>query len=146
MPAALVAAAALAVIQTPPDLSWMSGYWLDCSDGREASETWSDARGDLLLGHAVTVGRGRTTFEHMRVQLDGDTPVYVAQPQGGSAVTFTLLEGGEGRAVFQNTANDYPHRVIYARDGEALTARIEGGGPTLSWRFQPAALNARCPA
>ena len=40
---ALMTAALLQSTPTP-DLSWLAGYWLDCSGGREASETWSDPR------------------------------------------------------------------------------------------------------
>ena len=42
---ALMTAALLQSTPTSaPDLSWLAGYWLDCSGGREASETWSDPR------------------------------------------------------------------------------------------------------
>ena len=42
--ALLTALSAAVLLQaTPPapapDLSWLAGYWLDCSGGREASET-----------------------------------------------------------------------------------------------------------
>ena len=44
----LTAALAAALIQTAapptPDLSWIAGYWRDCSNGREVSDTWSDPR------------------------------------------------------------------------------------------------------
>lgn len=41
---ALMTAALLQAPATAPDMSWLAGYWLDCSGGREASETWSDPR------------------------------------------------------------------------------------------------------
>ena len=39
---------------------------------------------------------------------------------------FLLLPGGEGEAVFENKAHDFPQRVIYRRCGAELCARIEG--------------------
>ncbi len=60
---------------------------------------------------------------------------------------MTGLEGR--RAVFENAENDFPQRVIYSRDGDVLTGRIEGtidGQPqAMEWVYQPAELNARCP-
>ena len=49
---------------TPPDLAWISGYWLDCSNGREVAEAWSDERAGLRVGWNLTVSRsGRPGFE-----------------------------------------------------------------------------------
>ena len=45
----------------------MAGYWLDCSQGREASETWTDPRGGILVGAATTMSRGRASFEFARI-------------------------------------------------------------------------------
>ena len=149
----LTATLAAALIQTAapatPDLSWMAGYWLDCSNGREASETWSDPRAGLMAGHAVTVSRGRASFEMSHI---GPTPqgfAYVAQPGGAPPTVFVLAESGPARAVFANAENDFPTRVIYQREGDALTARIEGeiGGQarSMEWNFNAAPFNARCP-
>ena len=144
---------AAALIQTAPvaspDLSWMAGYWLDCSGGREASETWSDPRGGLSVGHAVTVQRGRASFEVSHI---GPTPqgfAYVAQPGGAPPTVFVVAETGPTRVVFANAENDFPTRVIYERDGDALKARIEGeiGGQarSMEWHFRAVPLNTRCP-
>lgn len=149
----LTAALAAALIQTapaaPPDLSWMAGYWLDCSGGREASETWSDPRAGLMAGHTVTVSNGRASFELAHI---GPTPggyAYVAQPGGASPTAFVLTGAGTMRAVFANAENDFPTRVIYQRDGDVLTARIEGEidgrARSMEWRFTAAPLNTRCP-
>ena len=154
----LTAALAAALIQTAPtpmtgatpDLSWIAGYWLDCSDGREVSETWSDPRAGLMAGHAVTVENGRVSFELSHI---GPTPqgyAYVAQPGGAPPTVFVVAETSPTRVVFANAENDFPTRVIYERDGDALKARIEGeiGGQarSMEWNFRAAPLNARCPA
>ena len=152
MPTAALFAAALlqAASTSTPDMSWMAGYWLDCSDGREVSETWSDPRAGLSVGHAVTVSDDGVSFEVSHI---GPTPqgfAYVAQLGGAPPTVFVLAGSGPGRAVFANAENDFPTRVIYERDGDALTARIEGeiGGEarSMEWNFRAAPLNTRCPA
>jgi hypothetical protein len=150
----LTAALAAALLQTAPaaapDLSWIAGYWLDCSDGREVSETWSDPRAGLMAGHALTVARGRVSFELSHI---GPTPqgyAYVAQPGGSPPTAFVVAETGPMRVVFANAENDFPSRIVYERDGDALKARIEGeiGGQarSMEWNFRAAPLNTRCPA
>lgn len=133
-----------------PDLSWLAGYWLDCSGGREASETWSDPRAGLIVGHSVTVRNGRSGFESARIAALKDGGLaYFAQPDGAPATPFRLIDSGPQRAVFTNPDNDFPHRIIYDRAGDVLTARIEGAdndeNRSVQWRFNRAELNARCP-
>jgi len=150
----LTTALAAALLQTAPaaapDLSWIAGYWLNCSDGREVSETWSDPRAGLMAGHALTVARGRVSFELSHI---GPTPqgyAYVAQPGGSPPTAFVVAETGPMRVVFANAENDFPSRIVYERDGDALKARIEGeiGGQarSMEWNFRAAPLNTRCPA
>lgn len=150
-------AAALLTTTTPAQdpvagLGWMSGYWLDCSNGREASETWSDARGGLMVGHAVTVSpQGRVGFELAFIAaLPDGGAAYVVKPSGQDEVRFTLSEQGEEFVVFSNPDNDFPTHIRYERDGDGLKARIDGeiaGTPrSVEWRFDRRDLNARCPA
>jgi hypothetical protein len=148
--AAVLAAVLIQAAPATPDMSWMAGYWLDCSGGREASETWSDPRGGLSVGHAVTLSGGEASFEVSHI---GPTPAgfaYVAQPGGVPPTPFVVVESGPGRAVFANPENDFPTRVIYERDGDALKARIEGEidgqARSMEWNFTAAPLNTRCPA
>ena len=150
MPTAALLAALLTQAAPAPDLSWMSGYWLTCADGREASETWSDPRGGLMVGHAVSLEDGRASFEVSHI---GPTPqgfAYVAQPGGAPPTVFVVAESGANRVVFANPDNDFPTRIIYERDGNALNARIEGeiGGQarSMAWEFRSVPLNTRCPA
>ncbi|MBU1348352.1 MAG: hypothetical protein KKA16_15535 [Alphaproteobacteria bacterium] len=145
----LIAAVALQASPVPPDLSWMAGYWLDCSQGREASETWTDPRGGVLVGAAVTLTARGAMFEYARIApVDGLT-AYVAQPGGAAPTAFPVLEAAGTRVVFQNLDNDFPQRVIYERTGDVLTARIEGHmgdrEQAMDWRFDKTELNTRCP-
>jgi hypothetical protein len=127
----------------------MAGYWLDCSGGREASETWTDPREALLIGTAVTRSGGEVSFEYARIAPVDGVLAYVAQPGGAPATAFRLIASELRRAVFENPDNDFPQRVIYQRTGDVLTARIEGRmgerDAAMDWHFDKAELNTRCP-
>lgn len=143
-------AAALSLQAGQPDLDWMAGYWLSCEDGREVSETWSSRRGGIMLGSGITIGRQAFSWEQMRIESGvphPDSLSFMALPRGAEAVTaFPLVRSGEREAVFENPAHDFPRRVIYRRDGDRLTGRIEGAdGQGIEWHYTSAPLNARCP-
>ena len=126
----LLLAAAIAAAQPAqaPDLNWLAGYWLSCDDGREVSETWSDRRGDVMLGGTLTVGRnGRSGFEQARIAFSsGGQVTFIAQPSGRSTAEFRLVRGGPAEAVFENPAHDFPQRILYRRTADGVTARVEG--------------------
>jgi hypothetical protein len=136
-----------------PDLSWMSGYWLSCEESREVSETWTDPRLGLMAGTSVTVRDGRVGFELSRIAPTGATPdaplAYFAQPEGMAVTVFPVIASSPNQVTFEQPAHDFPKRIVYARDGDVLSARIEGeiDGETriIGWRFDKAELNARCP-
>ena len=138
-------------VPSDPDMGWLSGYWLSCADGREVSETWSDPRGGLMVGHGLTLSaRGRVAFEVFRIGPHAGSVAYFAQPGGREATVFPVIEVGATRVVFENPAHDFPRRIAYAREGDVLTARIEGTMDgrvqAMEWRYRAAGLNARCPA
>lgn len=149
----LTAMLAAVLIQTPsaaaPDLSWIAGYWLDCSNGREQSETWSDPRGGLMIGHAMSMSGTRVSFEFAQIGQTEAGFAYSAQPRGVPPTVFVLSDSGPNRAVFSNAENDFPTRIVYERAGDALMARIEGEiegqARSMEWNFTAAPLNTRCP-
>ena len=155
--AALGLAAALVVPQTgqvnADQLSWMSGYWLSCDGGREVSETWSDPRGGILIGSALTLEDGKLTgFESSRISPQtsgGEDLAYFAGVDGAPPLAFALKQTGASRAVFENPGHDFPQRVIYERQGDVLNARIEGRlgerEQAMAWTYHKAELNSRCP-
>ncbi len=144
----LLIAALLTV--TPPggggetDLGWMAGYWLSCDRG-QVVESWVDAGTDTLAGVNLTKGRTRTHFEFLRVANNADgVPTYYAQPGGAPPTPFVMSEAGEQSVTFENPENDFPKRIIYRRDADTMTARIEGGGDPMEWSFRAAAFDASC--
>ena len=148
---ALALAAQTVTPASSPDLSWLGGYWLSCEGGREVSETWSGPRGGILVGASLTTeANGQVSHELSRIAPSKTGLSFFAQPSGQAPAEFALKSAANGRAVFENAAHDFPQRIIYARGGDRLTARIEGvmdGRATaMQWRYTAAPLNARCPA
>ncbi|HEV2816960.1 MAG TPA: DUF6265 family protein [Allosphingosinicella sp.] len=109
-----------------------------------------DAARRVMLGGSITYGVQAFGWEQVRIETsdDGATMQYVARPRGAAADTaFRLTRAGPNEAAFENPAHDYPQRIIYRREGDALIARTEdmAGGNGQDFRYRAAALNARCP-
>lgn len=71
---------------------------------------------------------------------------FIARPNAGAPVEFTLVEARAGYARFENPNHDFPRRVVYRREGEVLFAAATGlddKGP--SWRFRRGDASV-CPA
>lgn len=138
----------IAATPPPPDLSWLAGYWLSCEDNREVSETWSDPRGGVMLGSSIAMDGGKVSWEQTRIGPSASGTAFFAMPSGQAPAEFALVSIKAGEAVFENPAHDFPQRVIYRRDGDRLTGRIEGhsGGKPASaeWHYRTAPLNTRC--
>jgi len=140
-----VGALAQAPAQTP---DWLAGAWLMCGRGQEISETWVGAGSGVLVGVGLTRGAtGRVSFEHMRIAPNAAGVLsFYGAPNGAPATEFASVSQSENRIVFENLAHDFPQRVIYARDGRTLTARVEDaeGAQSMEWRYRRASLGARC--
>ena len=125
---ALIAASALA---QPPakveSLGWMSGTWVSESPRAKVSESWLGPGNGLMVAvNLSTFASGRNSYEFLRIAETPDGFSYFASPDGRAPVEFKLKELGERRVVFENAAHDFPQRILYWRDGDALLARIEG--------------------
>jgi len=131
------------------DLSWMAGHWLECSARGEAAETWTDGRGQVMLGLSKSVRDGRTSWELSRIDRTADGITFFASPKGQLPTAFRAISITRDKAVFEQLDHDFPQRVIYLRQGDRLTGRIEGvvaGRPKfVEWHYERAALNAACP-
>lgn len=149
--AVLTLCACAAEEKLPAGLSLMSGYWLSCEDGTQTTETWSAERDGVLVGANFSSGGEKPAFEFLTIGPMGDSIAYFAMPAGQPPTPFSLSveKSTEAKLVFENLAHDFPQRIIYARDGASLTARIEGmmDGKLegMEWRFASAPLNQACP-
>lgn len=138
----LLALAALPLIAASPQAApmpeWMVGSWCTEAGDERTCERWGPPAGDVMLGTSQTVKGGRTvSFEFLRIVAGETGPSYVAQPGGGAAVTFRAVAHGDRSITFANPDHDYPQRIRYWRDGEALVAEISlsDGGKAMRWRF-----------
>ncbi len=139
--AALVcASAATSGQRSVRDLGWMTGEWVEEKDGRWTEENWSRPRGGVMLGTGRS-GRGEriADWEFLRIEADETgVPTYWGSPKGASAIPFRLVDAGRGQAIFENPKHDYPARIVYRREGEALVAIISGpgGANPMRWRYR----------
>ncbi|MEZ5710760.1 MAG: DUF6265 family protein [Blastomonas sp.] len=125
------------------NLSWMVGDW-SCV-GPESDGDRSMVQEYWIMGKHGMIGAGRTargatrTLEFMRIEPAGkDQPVtLLASPNGAVPVRFALVEEGERQVVFENREHDYPQRISYSRDGNAMVATISlaDGSNATSWRY-----------
>lgn len=121
-------------------LQWMAGHWVDKRAGGDVEEVWLAPKGGVMLAMNRSLRQGAIDFEFLRIaEVDGQL-TYFASPRGRSPVAFIAVESSAERVVFENTAHDFPQRILYWRDGDALVARIEGPGPGgkprgIQWRF-----------
>lgn len=143
LPARLAAAGLLLLLSpgpahaqapAPPSLdavSWMAGCWSFTAGDRTVDEQWMRPAAGVMLGMSrARRGERLTSLEFSLLRIDSGRLVYEARPEGQAGAVFPLISATAGEAVFENTAHDFPQRIIYRRDGShGLKARIEGPGP-----------------
>jgi len=124
---------------TVQDLAWLSGCWASVDGEAGSGETWTLPAGGTLLGVSRTVKRGKTVaHEFMQIRETGPGQIaFIALPSGQKEASFPLVRLSGKEAVFENPQHDFPQRVIYRRDGDLLTGRVEGseGGKTKGFDF-----------
>ncbi|MBO9574602.1 MAG: hypothetical protein J7494_02585 [Sphingobium sp.] len=134
----LAALALLAAASVAGPLDWMAGSWCTAGTENRTCEHWQPMAGGMMLGSSKTVQGDRTTsFEYLRIGLEGGQATYFGSPQGAPAVAFPQAERTAQRVVFVNAGHDYPQRIAYWRDGDALVAEIslaDGSKPRM-WRY-----------
>ncbi len=84
--------------------------------------------GKTMLGMGRTVADGKTReFEFMRiVQEENGEIFFIAIPSKQKEARFKLAALSDREVRFENPAHDFPQRIIYRRDGDSLTGRVEG--------------------
>jgi hypothetical protein len=123
------------------DLAWMAGSWMEHKGTTDTEEHWLPPKAGLMTAMNRTVIEGRpVAFEFLRIDMQDGKPVYWSMPMGRPAVPFRSVEQGPTRIIFEDAGRDFPRRISYWRDGEALIARIEGtinGQPrSKEWRLE----------
>ena len=112
---------------TLEELAWMAGCWGSGDDEGSADECWLEPRGNTMIGFHLDVGSGgREFYEYLRIVAGEDGIAYMASPLGREPTPFKLISIDGERAVFENPDHDWPQRLTYWREGDALHAQAEG--------------------
>jgi hypothetical protein len=130
----MLALASPPVLSEDIDLGWLAGAWCMAKGQYSSEEHWLPRRGGLMLAMSRTITKRGTEFEFVRIEFDSAEVRYIAQPSGGSATTFTLVDSAPNQATFANPQHDFPKRIRYTREGNSLLARIDDGKDEASAR------------
>jgi hypothetical protein len=89
----------------------------------------------------VTTRGGERVFgERLEIACVDGMVVYTAWPEGQAMARFPATVLDRSGAVFENPAHDFPTRIEYRRDGDALSAEVsgevDGAMRVESWRFR----------
>ena len=126
------------------DLDWMKGYWTHSENGVTMEELWTSESGGMLLGLHRDVFENRgSSFEFLRIIQQEEKIVYLASPGGRAPISFTLKELGNQKVIFENLEHDFPQRLIYTRNGDELSVRIEdaSGKKNMQWIWKQTPFN-----
>jgi hypothetical protein len=116
-----------APVPTVKDVAWIGGCWDYTRNARHVAENWMAPEGATMMGVSRTVNSGRTTeWEFLIIREGAKGLEYVAKPSGQAEATFSSTRVSANEVVFENPTHDFPTRIIYKRDGDALVASIEG--------------------
>jgi hypothetical protein len=110
------------------EIQWLTGYWTGEDGGTRMEEIWLPRRGNLMVGlHLDHFPSGRTFFEYLRIEQEGNSVIFFASPRGRIATAFIATSVRDSSVTFENAEHDYPQRIEYALDNEGrLHARISG--------------------
>jgi hypothetical protein len=83
--------------------------------------------GGTMMGVSRTISAGKTSeWEFLIIREGANGLEYVAKPSRQAETIFTAAKASAGEVAFENPAHDFPKRITYKRDGDTLTAAIEG--------------------
>jgi len=106
----------------PSRLNWLTGCWQSVDNGTR--EVWSVSEDGYYFGYSVVLKDGHAVFfEQMRVD-PAPLPIFNAYPDGDGPFSFPATEISEHSVTFANPEHDFPQKIKYWRDGEALKAVI----------------------
>jgi hypothetical protein len=112
---------------TTADLAFLSGCWKFERDGRVVEEHWLAPAGGSLMGVSRTVEKGKTVdYEFLQIRDLPEGLFYIAKPSNQPEARFKMASKTGDEIVFENPTHDFPQRIRYRREGDALHARVEG--------------------
>jgi len=109
------------------DVAWLTGCWEHSSGSRTVEEHWLAPRAHSMVNVGRTVQADKLVeYEMVLIREQEGQLAYEAHPSGQPSAVFMSRTVGNREVVFDNLQHDFPQRVGYKRDGDALLAWIEG--------------------
>lgn len=107
--------------------AFISGCWRLRTANRVIDEQWMRPRGGTMMGMSRTVrGDSLMEYEFVRIFERGTKLIFAAQPSGQTPSEFPSALMADRTLIFENSAHDFPQRILYRAAGDSLIARIEG--------------------
>jgi len=121
-------------------LSWLEGTWkrTNAKPGRSGIEQWKKISDTEWHGQGVNLKGTDTTFvEKMKlITKDGNIFFVADVPENKGEVYFKLTELSEKSFTCENAQHDFPKKIIYERNGNAVKAIISGYGKAMEYLFE----------
>jgi hypothetical protein len=124
--------------RTVPDLSWITGHWVDDSNGELSEETWVPPSGDCVSGMwRWVVGGKAKLYELLTITAEADGLVMrlrhfdragIGWEDKDHPLVLKLVRSGDGEAVFEGQGTKGFLRLTYKRvQPDTLTGVLERG-------------------
>ncbi|MGH6780896.1 MAG: DUF6265 family protein, partial [Sphingomonadaceae bacterium] len=119
---------------------WMAGCWESRSGDRWTEECWTSARGGMMLGSSRSAKGDRVDqWEAMQIIVDpAGGMAFYASPNGAKRTSFAWRVDAAPGVTFHNAENDYPQRIRYWPEGDAMMAEIAmaDGSNAMRWAYK----------
>ena len=121
-----------------PDLGWLAGSWrAEGADGVVWEEHWLPPRGETMVGVTRFVKEGKTQLYEQSVMepgVNGPTlrirhfsmGLVPWKSEADGPESWRFKSAGKSEIVFEEPDRKDLCRVIYRREGDILTVRLEG--------------------
>ena len=116
--------------------NWMAGCWIEQKETAWTEECWTSARGGVMIGSGRSgTGDRIRSWEAMQILREPGGLAFYGAPGGVGRTRFAARPDGQG-VTFVNAGHDYPQRIRYRREGDALLAEasLVDGSRAKRWR------------
>jgi len=130
-------------------MGWLAGDWTSDDHGVVFDEHWLAPKGDAMYAVSRMVQGAATKMCELSVIEDTDDGTWLRvrhfsrslepwKMDAAGPMAHRLVESAENRAVFEDEKREFPRRIVYSREGDTLTARLEGtkGGKPADQEFK----------
>lgn len=110
---------------------WLLGDWHIPGTESQYYEHWEAVHDSLYTGTGwVMSGTDTAFFESIALRYQAGTISYTVRSTEDNAeqeVAFTLISDSDNTFIFENTAHDFPQRIVYRHPTpDSLSAYIDG--------------------